>query len=105
MVVTRKQRRSLWMYGLESEEPTDEQRREYADKLAERLGISIDLPPRPRVEALDLREPRIQPPDSIAEFCFSDSYERALHAHNNLLMAFRGEFPNPPDVVAHPRNE
>ena len=105
MVVTKKPRRSLWMFGWESEEPTDEQRREYANKLAERLGVSIDLPPRPRVETLDLREPRIQPPDSIAAFCISDKYGRALHSHNNSLMAFRGEFPNPPDVVAHPRNE
>ena len=105
MVVTKKPRRSLWMFGLESEEPTDEQRREYAENLATRLGKDIDLPPRPRVEDIDLREPRVRPPDSIAEFCVSDNYERALHSHNNSLLAFRGEFPNPPDVVAHPRNE
>ena len=105
MGVTQKPRRSLWMFGLESEEPTDEQRREVAENLARRQGKDIDTPPRPRVEDLDLREPRVRPPDSMAEFCFSDTYERALHSHNDSLMAFRGEYPNPPDVVAHPRNE
>ena len=105
MTITKKPRRSIWMFGLESEEPTEEQRREHAKQLSERFGVTVELPPIPRVEDLHLRTPRIKPPDSIAEFCFMDSYERALHSKSDMLLAVRGIFPNPPDVVAHPRTE
>ena len=106
MAINRKPRRSIWMYGLESEEPSDEQRRSYAKELAGRLGVAIDVPPIPRADGLRLRPPRIRPPDSIAEFCFRDNYERALHSYWGYRgPAIMGEFPNPPDVVAHPRNE
>src|SRR5438045_3390314 len=74
-----KPRRSIWMNGLQSEEPTEAQRREHADAFAARLGIAFDLPPVPRVEDLELRRPRINPPDALAEYCFTDTYERALH--------------------------
>ena len=104
-MVTRKSRRSLWMFGLESEEPTDEQRSEYAKELSKRLGRPVEPPPRPRAEDFGLRAPRIKPPDSLAEFCLTDSYERALHSHRDWELAFRGVFPNPPDIVAHPRND
>ncbi|MBI2872626.1 MAG: FAD-binding oxidoreductase [Chloroflexi bacterium] len=106
MVTTKKQpRRSLWMFGLESEEPTDEERRQHAQEVSQRLGVTIAPPPIPRAEDLHLRPPRIKPPDPIAEFCFSDNYERALHSHRDWEMAVRGQFPNPPDIVAHPRTE
>ncbi len=105
MVVTSKPPRSLWMFGLESEEPTEEQRNGFAEKLSRRIGRSVEVPAKPDVDSLGLQPPRIKPPDSLADICFTDDYERALHAHNNHLMAFRGEFPNPPDIVAHPTNE
>ena len=106
MVVSRQPRRSFWMYGLESDEPTDEQRRQYAQELSERLGATIEAPRMPRIEELQLRLPRIVPPDPIAEFCFNDVYERALHSHGGYREpAIYGGFPNPPDVVAHPRTE
>ena len=91
---------------MESDEPTDEQRCEHAKRLSDRLGVTIEPPPIPRVEDLELRAPRIRPPDSIAEFCFSDNYERALHSYGGYReLAIYGEFPNPPYVVAHPRSE
>ena len=105
MVISVKPRRSLWMFGLQSDEPTQEQRREHAKALSERLGITLEPPPIPRAEDLDLRPPRIKPPDSIAAYCSTDNYERARHAHRDWELAIRGIFPNPPDTVAHPRNE
>ena len=106
MAISRKPRRSIWMYGLESEEPSDEKRRSYAKELADRLGVSIEAPPIPRADGLQLRPPRIRPPDYIDEFCFTDNYERALHSYGGYRgPAILGEFPNPPDVVAHPRGE
>ena len=101
-----KPRRSVWMYGFESDEPTQAQRDEQAKLLSARLGTTIEAVPLPKVDDLDLRAPRIVPPGSIAGFCFSDNYERALHSHGGYRdAAVRGEFSNPPDVVAHPNNE
>lgn len=106
MVISEKPRRSIWTWGFESDEPTDAQRQEHARKLSERVGIEIIAPPIPKAEDLVLRVPRIKPPDSIAEFCLTDRYERALHSYGaERYLAVLGEFPNPPDVVAHPRNE
>ena len=100
-----KPRRSVWMHGLESEEPAPAQRSEQAKRLSERIGVEVEPPPVPRIDDLKLRPPRIKPPDAIAEFCFTDNYERALHAKGDRLLEIRGIFDNPPDVVAHPRTE
>ena len=102
-------RRSIWAWGLESDEPTEGQRREEAKRLAQQFSVQLEPPPIPRAEELDLRAPRIVPPDALAPFCFSDTYERAAHAYGrsypDKLRALRREFPNPPDIVARPRNE
>jgi alkyldihydroxyacetonephosphate synthase len=105
MVFVAKARRSIWMYGLESEEPTAAQRDEQARRLSQQLGLDVELPPIPNGDTLQLRAPRIKPPDRLAEFCFEDPYERALHAKGDRLKEIRGSFENPPDVVAHPRSE
>jgi alkyldihydroxyacetonephosphate synthase len=104
-MVNRKPRRSIWMNGLQADEPTEEQRQEQARALSRRLGFEVQLPPIPRVEDLQMRPPRIRPPAGIEEFCFSDNYERALHTKGDRLEEIRGIFANPPDIVAHPRTE
>ncbi len=102
-------RRSIWAWGMESDEPSEAERSEQARKLSERFGVSIELPPVPRLEDLTLRPSRISAPERLAEFCRSDDYERASHAYGrsypDRVRAFYREFPNPPDIVAHPRNE
>ena len=99
-------RRSVWMYGFESEEPTEERRREHARAISARLGVDIQPPPMPRLDDIQLRPPRLKPPGTIAGFCFQDTYERALHSHGGYReLALLRRFPNPPDVVAHPRSE
>jgi alkyldihydroxyacetonephosphate synthase len=100
-----KPRRSIWMHGLQSEEPTPEQRAEQARELSRKLGVEVKLPPIPRLEDLQLRPPRIRVPDKFADFCFTDTYERALHTKGDRLKEIRGIFENPPDVVAHPSTE
>jgi alkyldihydroxyacetonephosphate synthase len=98
-------RRSIWMFGLESDEPTEQERRDFAKSMSERLGVKVELPPIPRVEDLQLREPRIKPPETLTAFCRMDNYERALHSKGDRLEEIRGIFENPPDIVAHPRTE
>jgi len=102
-------RRSFWAWGLESDEPTEEARREAAERLSKRFGVALEPPPMPRVEDLDLRPPRIEVPEPLAEFCATDPHSRASHAYGksfrDIVRAFNRVFPNPPDVVARPRNE
>ena len=107
MSASPKPKRSFWTWGLQADEPTDAQRAEHAAELSARFGAEIVAPPIPRADDLKLRKPRIHVPDSLASFCFTDNYERALHSYSadDRAPAVFGLFPNPPDAVAHPRNE
>ena len=108
MTATHRPRRSFWTWGLQSEEPTDAERATHAAQLSERFDAEIVAPPIPKAEDLDLRPPRISIPDAVAGFCFTDNYERALHSYSaddKEPSAILGHFPDPPDAVAHPRNE
>ena len=94
---------------MESEEPTDAERVELARKLSEKYGTAITARPVPRAEDVDLRAPRIRIPDTIATWCSTSTFERASHTYGahftERVRAFNLDFPNPPDVVAHPRTE
>ncbi len=105
---TAKSQRSFWTWGLRADEPSDAERASHAATLSERFGAEIVAPPIPGADELDLRPPRVSAPDSIAPFCRVDNYERALHSYSaddREPAAIEGRFPNPPDVVAHPRDE
>ena len=107
MSVAPKPRRSFWTWGLQADEPTDAQRAAHAADMSARFGVEIVAPPIPKAENLALRKPRIRIPDSLSGFCLTDNYERALHSYSadDRAPAVFGHFPNPPDVVAHPRTE
>ncbi len=102
-------RRSFWSYGLESEQPTDQERVEFAKKISESSGVNVEPPPVPTLDSLQLREPRIRPPGALESFCTTDKHERAVHTYGRhgmeLLRALHGDFPEPPDIVAFPGNE
>jgi alkyldihydroxyacetonephosphate synthase len=94
---------------MESEEPTDADRAALAAQLSERYGTEITARQVPRAEDAELRASRISVPDRLAPWCETSTYERAFHAYGagftDRTRAFNLEFPNPPDVVAHPRDE
>ena len=102
-------RMSFWAWGLESEEPTDEDRAKLAKHLSRRFETAITPKPIPDLADAELRPPRIEPPERLAPFCFTDPYERARHSYGahftDRTRAFNLDFPNPPDFVAHPGNE
>lgn len=89
--------------------PIEEQR--WIEKTwAERLqahGFEVTPPPRP--EEIVLRKPRISIPSKMSAFCNHDHYERLVHSYGKSLAdsarIFNRDYPNPPDVVAAPRNE
>ena len=102
-------RRSIWAWGLERDEPSEAERRTEAKRASQEFGVALEPPPLPDPAALRLRAPRMAPPPALAAFCVTDAHDRAGHTYGRSYpdkhRAFRGEFPNPPDVVARPRNE
>ena len=102
-------RRSFWAWCFEAEEPTDADRAALARSLSAKYDTEITAAPVPRAEDAELRAPRISAPTAIAPWCETSTYERAFHAYGahftDRTRAFHLDFPNPPDVVAHPRTE
>lgn len=102
-------RRSFWAWGLEQDEPTEQQVRDAATRLSRRYGVDVPPVMPPRAKDLRLRAPRITPPSSLAGICADDDHDRAVHTYGrsfrDRIRAYNLQFPNPPDVVAHPTTE
>ena len=99
-----------WGWGYEDQQPTAEQQQAMAKGIAASLGRGdLTIGKTPKVDDLVLRSPRVTPPSSLAHLCATATYDRAVHSYGkafpDLLRASRGEFPNPPDVVAYPKTE
>ena len=99
-----------WGWGYEDQQPTPEQQKAFAKSIATSLGRGdLVINKTPKVEDLALRSPRVMPPASLAHLCSTAVYDRTVHSYGkafpDLLRASRGEFPNPPDVVAYPKTE
>lgn len=102
-------RRKFWGWGLENQGYSPAQ---VAD-LAASLGETFGTRPRPRqpvrLEDVRLRAPRVAAPSGLERVFTADHYERVLHTYGrsnrDLVRAFDGEFPNPPDLVAYPTGE
>jgi alkyldihydroxyacetonephosphate synthase len=103
------QPRSFWTWGYRSDEPSDADRQRMAASISKRLGRAVTPPPVPRLADVAIRKPRLSVPSRLAEWVSTDHEERLLHTHGGhpleLLAALRGEFPEPPDAVAHPRSD
>ncbi len=58
---------------------------------------------------VELRPPRLKAPGALDGLFSDERYERVSHAlgkaYRDVVRGFRGEFPNPPDLVAFPRDE
>lgn len=103
-------RRRFWGWGYTDAGPTPEQEQRMAASLAERFGLTdLRRTPPPTLEELDLRPPRVSPPESLAAICTTDPEERAGHTYGkswrDVTRAYARDFTNPPDVVALPRHE
>ena len=103
-------RRNFWGWGLEGQGPDAAQQRGILKSMADRLEApDLELQDEPRLEDIELPAPRFSVPGSLEAFCTQDPYERALHSYGrsyrDVVRGSRGEFPNPPDVVAYPRDE
>jgi alkyldihydroxyacetonephosphate synthase len=98
-----------WGWGYEDQAPTARQLREAGEGIRERFGFGGEVEKPVPLEAVELRKPRLKRPSGFGDL-FSDArYERVSHAlgkaYRDVVRGFRGEFENPPDLVAFPRDE
>ncbi|HEY2283883.1 MAG TPA: FAD-binding oxidoreductase [Solirubrobacteraceae bacterium] len=107
--------RKHWGWGFEDQQPTLAQVREAAAGLAGHLrpalgdGALGEIESPVALEAVELPAPRVLAPASLAGVCTADDRARTTHAlgksYADVVHGFRGRFANPPDLVAHPREE
>ncbi len=108
-MATATRRLKHWGWGYEDQQPPHDQVEGIAKAVTERLGFDVDEIEEPvPLDAVELPEPRINPPKRFAEMFSSDRYDRVSHslgkAYRDVVRGFRGEFSNPPDLVAYPES-
>ncbi len=108
-MATAARRLKHWGWGYEDQQPPRDQVEGIARAVTDRLGFEVDEIEEPvPLDAVELPEPRISPPKRFAEMFSSDRYDRVAHslgkAYRDVVRGFRGEFPNPPDLVAYPES-
>jgi alkyldihydroxyacetonephosphate synthase len=102
--------RSVWGWGWADAGPGPEQQQGLAQALQARYGLGPLTPVTPPdPDRVELPAPRCRPPDALAALCSTVPRVRARHAYGrsfrDLVRGLRGEYSNPPDVVARPRTE
>ena len=103
-------KRKFWGWGYEDQHPNAEQQKHIGERVAKRFGLGpLTITPPPREDELNLRAPRIKPPDALAAIFSTSIYDRAGHSYGrgyrDVVRAFRRFYPNPFDAVAFPRDE
>jgi alkyldihydroxyacetonephosphate synthase len=103
-------RRKFWGWGLEGEGLSGSEIERLGRTFAGRWGIDARrVAEPPRVNELELRLPRLEPPASLESAFSTDPYERAAHTYGrsfrDLVRAFRRDYAQAPDLVAFPRGE
>jgi alkyldihydroxyacetonephosphate synthase len=100
----------FWGWGYEDAGPSEADVPRIAAALARRFGTA-ELEPvaPPRIQELELRAPRVAPPDTLRALVTDDPHERARHtygaSYRDVVRAFRRDFAEPPDWVAFPESE
>ena len=108
-MATATRRLKHWGWGYEDQQPPRDQVEGIARAVTDRLGFEVDEIEEPvPLDAVELPAPRITPPKPFAEMFSSDRYDRVAHSlgksYRDVVRGFRGEFPNPPDLVAYPES-
>ena len=98
-----------WGWGYEDQAPSKEQLREAAAGIRERFGFGGEPEEAVPLDEVELRAPRLKAPEAFGDLFTDEHYERVAHslgkAYRDVVRGFRGEFENPPDLVAFPRDE
>jgi len=108
-VATATRRLKHWGWGYEDQQPPKDQVEGIARAVTDRLGFEVDEIEEPvPLDSVELAASRLRSPKRFAEMFSADPYERISHslgkAYRDVVRGFRGEFPNPPDLVAYPES-
>jgi alkyldihydroxyacetonephosphate synthase len=103
-------RRKFWGWGWDDERADPRQVQAVEAALRGWLGMQdLDVVAPPRLDQLSLRPPRITPPPALEPLTSAAPFERASHcygkSYRDLVRALRGDFGNPPDLIAFPESE
>jgi len=98
-----------WGWGYEDQAPTATQLREAAEGIRARFGFGGEVEKPVPLEEVELRASRLKRPSGFGDVFSDGKYERVSHAlgkaYRDVVRGFYGKFENPPDLVAHPRDE
>ncbi|WP_330294236.1 FAD-binding oxidoreductase [Streptomyces sp. NBC_00503] len=98
--------RSWWGWGWEDAHPDDAECTAMGALLPGTLARPI---PVPRVRDLDMADPAVEPPRSLAHLVTADPGDRAAHAmgkaYRDVVRALRGRPGRIPDLVARPTDD
>jgi alkyldihydroxyacetonephosphate synthase len=108
-VATATRRLKHWGWGYEDQQPNREGVEGIAKAVTDRLGFEVDEIEEPvTLDAVELPDSRLKAPEHLAGVFSHDPYDRIAHslgkAYRDVVRGFRGEFPNPPDLVAYPES-
>jgi alkyldihydroxyacetonephosphate synthase len=98
-----------WGWGYEDQVPTATQMREAAEGIRARFGFGGEVEKPVGLKDVELRKARLKAPERFGDLFSDERYERVSHAlgksYRDVVRGFRGEFENPPDLVAFPGDE
>jgi alkyldihydroxyacetonephosphate synthase len=97
-----------WGWGYEDQSRTAAQLAEAAAGIRERFGFGSEARAAVPLEEVEVRAPRLKAPEAFGDLFTDAKYERVSRAlgkaYRDIVRGFRGEFVNPPDLVALPRD-
>ncbi len=98
-----------WGWGYEDQVPSKKELEEAAAGIGARFGFGGEVEQPVPLEEVEVRVPRLKVPGGFGDLFTDEKYERVSRAlgkaYRDVVRGFRGEFGNPPDLVALPRDE
>jgi alkyldihydroxyacetonephosphate synthase len=98
-----------WGWGYEDQVRPRAEMETAAAAIRERFGFGGEIEEAVPLERVEVRASRLKPPAGLGDLFTDEKYERVSRAlgkaYRDVVRGFRGEFENPPDLVARPQDE